>query len=287
MFVLSERIAGLDWVEMRRQFEVDGVSLSELARRHGVASMTTVSRRAKSEQWVKPGQGAVTDLAPVVAVARIAPPPIQYQGPSQPEADRDAEVIPVSEAIAESVLHATAEAMNAEQPEQPSISVHHLAAVQSGRIREQLAISEEVTSTGRKLLASIRDMLDDDPDDPDKVARASAALRRLVGVNPDRETLAGLLKASSDIITRGLDIERRALGMDIRQRGGAAQPDPVEQLTRPGPARPAATLIKRLDMDLMKRLRESAQQAIQDRRRKEIEGHVAARSPSGAPSSAQ
>jgi hypothetical protein len=272
MFARSEHLASLDWSQIRREYEA-GVSPSMLAQLHGIASVTTIRRKIAKEDWRTPDQrdadaGKITQYVPPVA----APLPEQERVPdvppsvALPEGDGDAEMIPAAEVIAEQALRDTAVQIQAGRPEVEMPGTEQLAQLHTERIKEQLAISTRVTSAGLRVFEIITEMLDDDGE-PESVGRARMALMKLTNMNPDRETLASLLKVASDVVSRGVAIELRALGMDIQRRPGApseAAPDPVAS------NRPASGLIKMLDIETVFKLRHAAQRSIMERRQAAI-----------------
>lgn len=86
---------------------------------------------------------------------------------------------------------------------------------------------------------------------------AGEARGALMFLNPERETLAGLLKACSDVAERSIQIERRALSMDPRT--GAPPPAPPEP---PVPVNQVAIekLVGGLSNDVLMQLRGAAAQ---------------------------
>jgi hypothetical protein len=275
MFVASERMSSLNWVEIRRQYEFDGVGAQALARQHDIASVTTIRRKIKAEEWKTPAEREAeaqrtTQYVPPEPVAEPEEPP----APQQPADDEsDVEMIPMSEVVAERALHDTAKQIRAETADAGDVmGVHDLAALHTQRIKDQLELSSQVTAAGMRVFAIIGELLDTDSD-PKMVERAQAALNKLTNVNPDRDTLAGLLKAAADVVARGVGIERRALGMDVKRRPGAPE-DPVPELA--SPRRPAGNLIKLMDPATAFKLREMVQRQIMERRQNEIAAQVEA-----------
>lgn len=284
MFARSDLIQALDWTEIRRQHEEDGYSISALTRIHKVPSRTTIARRAKAEEW----QMSAVDVPPPPnpkprqPTSDPAPQPEPAPAPEPPKPELppfdETEIIPMAEIVAEQALFTAAADIQDEKFEPEVMGPERLAQLHTERIKDQLVIASRVTGAGMQVFEIISTLLDAD-DDPLTVARASIALRKLTNVNPDRDTLAGLLKAAADVVSKGLDIERRALGMDLRrsappERGSDQPTNPLSVLA--DTTRPGARLIKMLDADMAFKLREMAQRTIMAKRQNEIAAQVEA-----------
>lgn len=123
-------------------------------------------------------------------------------------------------------LGAIAHAALAEMPNTASV-----VALHRDMIMRQISIGREIQATGLGVLRCLRDLvpsleelsaMEDPKDQAAVLARRSSALRLLTSVNPDRDTLAGIFKATADVINQGILIERRAVGLDAK--GGKAEP---------------------------------------------------------------
>lgn len=123
-------------------------------------------------------------------------------------------------------LGAIAHAGAVEMPNTASV-----VALHRDMITRQISIGREIQATGLGVLRCLRDLvpsleelsaMEDPKDQAAVLARRSSALRLLTSVNPDRDTLAGIFKATADVINQGILIERRAVGLDAK--GGKAEP---------------------------------------------------------------
>lgn len=260
----SELHASADWAEMRRLYEQEGVSRSEIQRRFGFRSGTTIARRIRAEDWRSPRNPLPLtlqygDSGEVAVAADDAPAP-----------DDEVTVIPMAALVAERALRDTARQIMDDAPGSPEvIGPSHLAALHTERIKEQLAMSKEVTNVGRLVLSRIAELFT--AGDEGSMERARAALVSLTNVNPDKDTLAGLLKAAADVVRQGVTIERLALGMDTRRKPGE-QNNPIPELV--SPKRAAGALIAQMDPEMAFKLRALAQRTILERRQREIQTQV-------------
>ena len=254
----SEHISGMNWIEVRRQYEVDGLSAAALTQQYRLKSRTTIARRVQAEGWVSPRVPKPSQL--------IKADPDPMPEPPAPEV----EIIPMATIVAEKALEDTARDLVGSGASGEIIGPNALAELHTQRIKEQLALSKEVSGTGRQVFSLIRQMLDPGADPETEIA-ARTAMLRLTNVNPDKDTLAGLMKAAADVIKVGVSLERQALGMDVRRKPGDAN-DPLPEMR--SPKRTAAKLIEALDADTAYKLRSALQARMQQKRQDEIKAQT-------------
>lgn len=202
---------------------------------------------------------AASHAEPSPLMPRLAPDPPRPAAPP-PEIASEPAIEP------DRVLEPTEEELSEAMEQRAMTLVNKLTRVQASRIHKQLGIADEVQQVGLRILRTISRMFEPSNGDPELEAEVQQAVVRLIRVNADRETLAGLVKAASDVVHKGITIERVALGMDIpaRQLGG-----PVPEMPPSVTDKPAIGLIQKLDYDTAKKLRDLAveMKREQDRRR--------------------
>jgi hypothetical protein len=139
-FPPKEQIASLNWPEIRRLHEVEGLSIRELARRFNIASPTTVQRRAKAEKW-----------------SQVRASFEQYKPPPRPLPDQvdDVDLIPAAAIVAPHTFEETAAQIQAEAGNPGADGIASLAALYSDRIREQFEIGRRVTAIGMRVLETV------------------------------------------------------------------------------------------------------------------------------------
>ena len=287
----------VDWDAVRLDYETTGVSLDQLCARHGIPWKTTLFRKARKCGWQRLGTEVVarlsvleaagehTDVAAALANAARAE---VAAGARQPGTSRrkskkhDADASPTGDAAGgasqpgisrrKSEKHDGDAPPPLARPPVPDaltaelLTMQAIARLHSERIRRQLAIAAEIEEVGLAVLRQVKAYLDLPLDADDDEARLALQRRvnRLVGANPDRETLSGLMKAAADVIARGVTLERHALGMDTVK--GELPADPA-QSAPPGTRSAAASrLIGALDMDVAMRVRDAAKRLAEERR---------------------
>jgi hypothetical protein len=137
------------------------------------------------------------------------------------------------------------------------LTARALAALQSARIRHQMALAEESQETGRAILRHLLGVLAGDED------KVGDHIKRLLVVSPDGEKMGGLLKSAVEAIHRGVIIERRALSMDAVNGVVPNADAPAD----PAYSREAAiNIVKKLDVTLGLQLRKIVAAHLEARR---------------------
>lgn len=171
----------------------------------------------------------------------VEPPP---DPPPQPSAKKSAEVSPPQPIPA------------GDPAEIKNQLARGLAGLHIQANAEQLVNAQRMKLVGNLMLARIMTALSV-PNDPEGVEARNA----LMAINAERETLAGLLKATSDLMERAATMERRVLGMD--PKAGPQGPIAATSL-QPyggGPVRSSsevAKLAQGLPPDILMSLRQAA-----------------------------
>lgn len=124
----------------------------------------------------------------------------------------------------------------------------------------QAELAVEMQMTGLLLLRRLQGVLQPPSDDEAAEAVMLGNLQRLIRVNPERETLAGLLAAACKTVEMGLAIERRALA-------DAANKPPPEA----APWKSGAELLKGMDVETALKLRACAVKIQNEKRQAEID----------------
>lgn len=136
-----------------------------------------------------------------------------------------------------------------------------LADLHLKAVAEQIQNADRLAIVGNLVLAQVMMSIAPPPleDGSPDVFSQGQARAALTFVNPERETLAGLLKTVSDMLERSAQMKRRALAMDPK----TGSPGPFEGSNPPigSPVRSAsdvARLAQGLPPDILKRLREAS-----------------------------
>jgi hypothetical protein len=90
-----------------------------------------------------------------------------------------------------------------------------LFKIQAKALRKQAAVGDVAIATGMVMMRNIETLTDQSLTEEKDSAVLAGAARRLMGVNPKRETLAGLAMAAMRLIKTGVALQREALGMDL------------------------------------------------------------------------
>ena len=319
--------ADVNWLQIRLEYETTQATLRDIAERHGLKSHNTILRKIKAQCWersakpvvVKVTKAATETTAKMLAGHVVTPPPVETRAdnivvtPPTVETRADnivadpmdppmepPQVAPEQHngaAEAEKVAPerhngaAEAEKIAPEPPAQeimkadeiPLLTMRELAGFRADRMRAQLMVAAKIQGTGLAILDRLCLVLNSQDS-----AEIALNIRRLIAINPERESMASLVKAAGELIDRGVIAERRALGMDIMMQpgpdresrfgdtkstsGGVYAAHPVVATADVATAEPgqgiakATELIRRLDVDMAMQLREVAERTRQAQR---------------------
>ena len=237
----AENLA-LPWDLIRVQYENTDVSIRKLAQLHGLSSKTILLRKIKGQGWTRHVGANATSLLQIPGMGSAPIPEVKRKG----RKERDDAQSRRDEGDAATILTARA-----------------LAALQSARIRHQMALAEESQETGRAILRHLLGVL---TGDEDKVADH---IKRLIAVSPNGEKMGGLLKSAVEAIDRGVIIERRVLGMDAVN---GVMPNADAPAAPVYNSEAAINLVKKLDVTLGLRLREFTLATLEARRDRRFAG---------------
>ena len=152
--------------------------------------------------------------------------------------------------------------------------VSQMADIHAERIRRQLAYAGEMQQVGAGILRLIKAAtVPPGTTDPVTLALRQQAVMSLSAINPDRDTLTGLLKAAVDVMAKGISVERLALGMSPPEKTkvGAVviTPGPNPMPSDPGGSSGPAKVLKGLDSGSAWKLREVLAEASREARRRQ------------------
>jgi hypothetical protein len=208
--------SALPWEAIRREWETTEITLAALARAHGLSSPTTLARRRVSEGWIRDADAieARRSLADVfsdaTAIEGVAEAPDSkshkatvWQPPERRRPDE------TSELDAEVLLDR-----------------RNFSEVLATKSQRDVALALEVQRAGLLLLRRVTGVLQPPGNDEAAETEMLGNLQRLIRVNPDRETLAGLVAAAGKTIDLGQMMERRAIAIDAigKLTSGTAEP---------------------------------------------------------------
>jgi hypothetical protein len=276
----------MPWDQIRQAYETTETPLGTLAKQFGIPSRTTLVRRAEAEGWQKNLEAiaernrladAVLDrtaepatLDEALAAPPYMPPPQPASGHRQPAMQVPVDLVPVDlvPADPEGVGYADVQRL---------LIVAELAEQQAAVRRQQLALAAEVQLTGLLLLRRIQGVLQP-PVAPDQAGGPEEELmlgnlQRLIRVNPDKETLAGLVGVAAKTIEAGVGMARKALAMDLP--GGMAKPGAAQAVANPAPSADATSrnriaLLNSMTPEMAEKMRDWALKVQQERREAQI-----------------
>lgn len=228
----------LPWTKIRSEWENTSISITALARKYGIRSATTLDRKRAAEQW-----------------SRTIPLDAEMEG----AAGRWPTALVPRAAVAASHRNAGVDQQDTHEtlarPDQAD-----------GWSYSPLMLAREVQRTGLLLLQRVQGVLQPPGDDAADEARMLGNLQRLIRVNPERETLAGLITAASKAIDMGLAAERRAMTADATTQpdaGASGVPDETSRTL-------AQEMLQRADPAIVVRLRDWALDAQRSRRAAQV-----------------
>jgi hypothetical protein len=268
----------LPWDEIRRAWQTTRTSMAALAAKYGIGSVTTLKRRRTDEGWkrdadvaaAKPSPAAVIADAtalPGVAKTSGAPPTpgggqprgTHQPGPREPVATRPA---PADRDAAGAGVMGSAEQLILDTP---------LERLRETSFARQMAGAAVVQKTALLLLRRLAGVLQPPSHEMDGVGggqepdtEALGNLQRLIRINPDRETLAGLIAAGVKAYEVGVAMERRALADPVVKPvdGDKERAAPVQ--------RNGGDLLRFVDPATAEKMRLWAKQIARERREAEI-----------------
>lgn len=240
----------LPWDQIPWDYEHTPISILGLVRKHGIAWRNTLVRKRDAEGWRRDMQGIVSQLT----VAEVASQPSRPQNSGGDDRRHRSQIL-------------SAETIRDDVDRSEMLTARQIAGLHASRIRSQLNIAQRVQAAGLAILERITRHLDGDTQDQ---VELSQHLRRLGGLNPTSETLAGLIKAAAECVEKGVIMERRALGMDAI---GGQVPTP-ETLPPTVIGEGAIALVRRVDAEVGEALRKFAMEAAHTHRQINGHGHV-------------
>lgn len=275
----SQKSLTTPWDEVREKYETTDATYVSLGVEYDI-SRFMVSRRAVRENWCK-RLGGAPGSREAEAIGVVAQSADQVPFTASPEAVR---------AGAEAAIGAMAIELESERVEVEHIKVGAasrfdiedeqrvstaVTAMHVDTIKRHVSLSQELQGIAATIARRILDAFPDvdvqiaDPTGDaavTAVTRAEIAVRQLVRVSPDAETLAGLLKAAFDGVDRAMLMERRALGIVAPRPGTPNTAALPPQITSPG----AVTALAKLDTGAAWKLREMLKEYQRERRAQQI-----------------
>jgi hypothetical protein len=263
----------LPWHEIRRAWETSEISMASLGSKYGVSSVTTLKRRRTDEGWKRDADvvAAKPSLAEVISEAADGPVSAgrlrgdrQAHGCEAPAREpvtmRQAHV---DRGVADGVGLASAEQLVNHTP---------LERVRETSFARQMALARVVQGTSVLLLRRLAGVLQPPSDEMDDASggqeqdmEALGNLQRLIRINPDRETLAGLVTAGIKSLERGIAMERRAIADVVVKPAAGGDEVRAAQVQRNG-----LDILKRMDLATAKKMRAWVMEIQHERREAEI-----------------
>jgi len=281
------------WDEIRRLYETTPIGVPSLQKKYGFASRTTINRRKAKEGWKKQVDELISVAAAEQIVADIrreqeaqAPAPEPEPDPAVVQAIQEMRIYdpvpesdPAPEPASDEAEHVRAADVG-RSGMVPSVEdlesrrdavVVQMAGIHADRIRAQLTRAGEMQQVGTGILRLIMAAtVPANTTDGVTLALKQQAVMNLCGVNPDRETLAGLLKAACDILSKGIGLERQVLGIATPEKTKVGVGVVITNNTGPAadPSSPGKVL-KSLDTKSAWKMRELLAEASRAARRQQ------------------
>ena len=213
------------WQQIREEYETTDATVDGLARKHGLKSANSIRRKIQSDGW-KRNQEAIAAHVTTRTIGEAAVeegPPTRSRGPQTIQKNISAHIraeeararTPTIDEAGEDVSPPPERAAALETEEQEIATARGVAGHNAKVILQQLRSGEEVEGVGLTVLRAISAYLCASDEDVMPLAR------RLIGLNPDRETMQGLMLAATNLVKSGTAMKRQALAMDVIAKGAA------------------------------------------------------------------
>ncbi len=281
--------SSIDWGAVRRDYENTDIAVRALARRFGIRSENAIRRKVHAEGWTRDIEAITARLTTrAVAMQHAAPPadriepedgrptdpdppppehapeedparrparrtrpgaktPVPIEGRTWTAADDHTEEDRPPEA-ARGVRKWSRGDEDSLPGDQDVRTAQELADIHARAISEQLRYGDHAVDVALVTLNHIRRLLG--ATDPEAIGEARA---RLTLLSPERETLAGIMKSAGELLERGIQVKRKALGMDhLKAPPGVGPGDPLGQVA----IQEVQSLLSALDPEALRALRD-------------------------------
>jgi hypothetical protein len=259
----------LPWDEIRRAWETSEISMAALGSKHGVSSVTTLKRRCTAEGWkrdagVVAAKPSLADVISEAADGRVSAGRLRGDHQAHERAVPAREPVtmrqaPVDRDVADGVGVASAEQLVNHTP---------LEQMRETSFARQMALAGVVQETSLLLLRRLAGVLQPPSDEMDNARggqeqdrEALGNLQRLIRINPDRETLMGLVTAGITSLERGIAMERRAVADAVVKPAAGGDEMRAAQVQRN-----SLDLLKRMDLPTAEKMRALVMEIQQERR---------------------
>ena len=242
------------WVKIRHEWEKIGLSDRTLANRWGFRSANSILRRRSSEGWKRDIDSVTTRLV-TQAVASVGASKSAHMEITSPHTSGT-----VNHQINQHMLNGTEQKAITELTRGNSVrgrqaaqhdlddardmrTARGLAEVHTQAIADQVEIAEAGAYVVSAVLGHLTVILTSLDMDEVKDSRD-----RLMAINPEKDSMAGHMKAAGVLMEQCVKIKRLALAMDVTRD---AEPPPP-------PASRTQEIIKRLDVETLMKMRQTA-----------------------------
>jgi hypothetical protein len=217
------------WAEIRQEFETTPASIRDLARKWGIKSHTTVLRRVQQEGWVKQPEviaagiateGVITEMLDAESPSE----PAQKTSPEHHDADTKidhASTSKVSGNILDIAINQTAARpaktggrIEAAAEQRGAVrAAERMALVQQRQALREVAMADRILDLSARVIAQLQTMMESED-----LIEVQRTINRLTAFGEDTESFSGLLRTAIMGIKEGVNLRRRAIGMDLRQQ---------------------------------------------------------------------
>jgi hypothetical protein len=272
----------LPWHEIRRAWETSEISMAALASKYGVSSVTTLKRRRTDEAWKRDADvvaanqslaDVISDAAALPGVAEAAEGPLSA-GRLRGDRQAHGREVPAREPVMTRLAHVDRDVADGVGLASAEQLVNHtpLERVRETSFARQTALAWVAQDTSALLLRRIAGVLQPPSDEMDDARggqeqdmEALGNLQRLIRINPDRETLAGLVAAGIKSLELGIAMERRAVADVVVKPAAGGDEMRAAQVQRNGP-----DMLKWMGVETTQKLRAWALEIEEERRAAEI-----------------
>jgi hypothetical protein len=256
MSAVAQAAVAKMWTEIREKFETTPASIRDLAREFGIKSHTTVLRRVQNENWTKQQapiaahiatEGIISEVlhasAPAASAGRGAGtvPAIESPKPEPDEAQKTAELNHHSTSKNQEISSVVSEkpklgrplgGMSAETAAEQRGTVRaaeRMALVHQRQALLEIELADQALHLSGRVMQVLQTVID-----TEDLGEAQRLINRFGAFGEDTESFSGLLRTAIMGIEKGVNLRRRAIGMEVRMgRNTSIETTPITSADLP------------------------------------------------------